>query len=360
MNGIGRCRIRVAGALSATVVSMALVAVADEASIVDLPDLNQRIGMDYEEVLTSEDLVREIAGASLLLYGETHDQKTAAHQFVRLAVAMSQSRGQVVRIGIEFVDRGDSDILEAYLKGVLREDEFLDRVMPNSLLLAPGLGDAHMTVLREARRLGLTVVPLESRPSGSRPSALRNAEIRWNLFQELARHPDDLFAVLYGVDHVLGIDPIQRGLPVASVIVTSYGDSAQVAFRRREGRDPRRGEVLRLREQVYLQAVGGPPSERRLLGMDFEGNEELLESIESVYSGSRDNLVDIVDALMHPHVRWRRAALHALLFVAADPQGYDPEAPQESRRQAQRRWKEWLERRAAAVAPDPERRGGDR
>jgi hypothetical protein len=338
----------------------AVSAPADEASIVNLTDLNRRIGLDYEAVLTSTQLVREIAGTPLLLYGETHDQQTAARQFMRLVQDVATVSGQPVRIGIEFVDRGDRDILDDYLKGVLSEDEFLVRVMPNSLLLSPELGDAHMTVLRQARQQGLEVVPMESRPSGSRPSSLRNAEIRWNLFQELAHHPQALFAILYGVDHVLGVDPVQRGLPVSAVVVTSYGDSAQVAFRRRQGRDPRRGEVLRLRKRVYLQAVGGPPSERRLLGMDFEGNEELLETIEAVYSGHRDHLDDIVEALRHPHIRWRRAALHALVFITSDPMGYDPEAPEHSRAQAQRRWKDWLERREAARRAEPERRGGSR
>jgi len=354
-----KCLVACAALLVATL-GGAAPSPADEASIVDLAKLNRRIGLDYEAVLSTDDLVEEIAATPLVLYGETHDQQQAARQFVRLVRKMAESSGRHVRLGIEFLDRGDTDILEAYLAGVLPEKDFLERVMPNSLLLSQENGDAHMAVLREARQRGFDVTPLESRPSGSRPSALRNAEIRWNLSQELAHHPGDLIAVLYGVDHVLGGDPIQRGLPVDAIVVTSYGDSVQVAFRRREGRDPDRGEVLRLRPGVFLQAVGGPPAERRLLGMDFEGNEELLETIEQVYSGSREGLDDIITALMHPHVRWRRAAAHALHFITDDSMGYDAEAPERARQQAQRRWLDWSERQQAARPEGRERRGGSR
>lgn len=335
-------------------------ATADEFTVVDLEDLNRRIGVDYFERLTSDDLLPLAGDAALLLYGEVHNQQAAARQFVELLQAVQEATGRRIRIGIEFVDRGDQDILSAYLKGVLSEADFLERVMPNSLLRSPESGEAHMSVLRFAQSRSLDVIPLESRPSGARSAILRSSEIRWNLSQELARYPEALHAVLYGVDHVLGADPIHSGLPVEPLVITTYGDSVQAAFRRRQARDPYPGEVLMLRDGVYLQAVGGPPGVQRLMGMDFGGNEDLLLTIENIYSGGRDNLEALVEALMHDDVRWRRAAAHALEFIAEDPLGYDAEAPARSRRQAQRRWSNWLEGRAAAAAAEDERRGGSR
>jgi hypothetical protein len=342
------------------VVGMALSGAADEFTVVDLDDLNRRIGLDYEQSLTTADLLPVTVQADLLLYGEVHDQERAARQFVGLLQAVGDASGRRIRIGIEFVDRGDGDILQAYLQSTLSEEAFLERVMLNSLLRSPESGEAHMSVLRYARRHELDVVPLESRPSGARSATLRSAEIRWNLSQELARHPEALHAVLYGVDHVLGADPIHEGLDVQPLIITTYGDSVQASFRWRAGRDPYPGEVLRLRDGVYLQSVGGPPGVPRLMGMDFGGNEDLLLSIENIYSGSRDDLAGLIAALMHDDVRWRRAAAHALQFIAEDALGYDAEAPDRMRRQAQRRWVDWLEGRAEPTPAEDERRGGAR
>jgi len=317
-------------------------AAADESSALNLEALNRRIGVDYQAIMSRTELVDAISQAPLLLYGEAHDQLNAAQQFVALVDALRERSSRPWRIGIEFVDRGDIDIMNAFLAGVLDEHEFLLRIMPSSLLRSPQIGDAHMALLRYARDEDLDVIPLESRPAGARPERLRNSEIRWNLSHQLARYPQARLAVLYGVDHILGDDPIQAGLAVRPVVVTSYGDSAQAAFLRREGRDPYAGEVLQLREGVYLQALGGPPGERRLLGMDFGGNDELLLSIEKVYVGDHADLPALIEALMHQEIRWRRAAAHALEFAAQQTLNYDAEAPERQRLQAQRRWEAWL------------------
>src|SRR5262249_43446080 len=162
------------------------------------------------------------------------------------------------------VDREDSDILDAYLEGRLDEAGFLERLYPTSLLLSRQGGRAHLEILRFARETGIPVVALEARPSGARPRPLRHGETPRSPAHQLGQHPEERFWVLYGVDHILGEDPITAGVDVPTLVTTSYGDSVQAAFKRREGRYPRPGEVLRLRPGVYMQA-GDAPRERRLL-----------------------------------------------------------------------------------------------
>ncbi|MFQ5600957.1 MAG: ChaN family lipoprotein [Candidatus Krumholzibacteriia bacterium] len=338
--------------IAALLLLCAAAAMAEEQVLIDLEALNTGIGLDYEEVVSYDDLLDELLAHRVLLYGEAHDQKGAAHQFLQLVHSLRQASEGGIRIGVEFVDRGDRDILDAYLAGVLDEDGFLERLMPTSLLLSPEVGKAHLEVLRYARRYEIEVLPLESRPAGARPRALRNSEIRWNLATQLGRHPEERLVVLYGVDHVLGDDPITEGIQVPYVVVTSYGDSAQTAYERRSGRYPRPGEVLRLRPRVYLQAAGEPRAPRSIR-LHLDSHEELLFAIEAVYSGTRTNMELLIEALDDPEIRWRRAAFDALRFAAELQLGYDPEAGVESRRQAQGRWKAWWKQNAKNLSAAP-------
>ena len=158
----------------------------------------------------------------------------------RLGVRELRQRSRVpLCIGVEFVDREDTDILDAYLKGKLDEEGFLERLYPTSLLLSRQGGRAHLEILRFAREAGIPVVALETRPAGSRPRPLRHGEIRGNLFERIGRHPEERLVVLYGVDHILGEDPITAGIDVPTLVITSYGDSVpKHAWTRSASPDP--------------------------------------------------------------------------------------------------------------------------
>ena len=333
-------------------VLLATVAPADEPVLVDLEALNRRIGTGYENAVTYEELVEEALACPLVLFGVVHDQECPALQLQRLVLELQQRSPDTVTLGVEFVDRGDADILAAYLQGSLDETAFLERVYPTSLLLSPQVGRAHLEILRFARLQQIEVLPLESRPSGARPRKLRNAEIRWNLASELGRHPGQRLVVMYGVDHVLGDDDIVEGLEVPALVITSYADSVQELFRARHERYPRPGEVLRLRPGVFLDPCEVPRS-RRLLGLGAEAREGLLGTLEAIYSGSRDGIDILLDALADPDVRWRRAAAHALRFASDVDVGYDPEADAAARRQAQGRWRAWWDGRSGDLSGAP-------
>jgi hypothetical protein len=324
----------------------------DEPVLIDLRALNQGIGLDYESVVSYDELIEDALSRRLVLFGSVHDQQSAPRQLQRLVRALRERSAMPVRIGVEFVDRDDADILEDYLAGRLDEAGFLQRLFPTSLLLSPQVGRAHLDILRFARAESLHVLALESRPGGSRPRSLRQSEIRWNLAVHLARHPHERLVVLYGVDHILGQDPLEDGLGVPALVITSYADSIQAAFRRRFGRYPRPGEVLRLRPGVYLDA-GEVPREPRLIRIELQGRDQLLAAIEDVYLGGRGGMDHIVAALGDEHPRWRRAAFHALRFASSEDFGYDPEAAPEVRRSAQARFRAWWEQtgRKPTLAP---------
>ncbi len=323
---------------------------ADEPLVVDLEALNRRIGSRYESAVTYDELVEEALACRLVLFGVVHDQEGPSRQLQRLVLELQQRSTTPIQLGVEFVDRGDEDILQAFLAGSLDEAAFLARLYPTSLLLSPQVGRAHLEILRFARLHQIGVLPLESRPSGARPRKLRNAEIRWNLAAQLGRHPEARLVVMYGVDHVLGDDDIVEGLEVRALVVTSYADSVQEVFRARHGRYPRPGEVLRLRRGVFLDPCEVPRS-RRLLSLGVEVREGLLTAVEEIYAGGRDGIGIVLDALDDPDVRWRRAAAHALRFASDTDVGYDPEAVRSARRQAQGLWRAWWEERMLSGAP---------
>jgi len=326
---------------------------ADEPVVVDLEALNRHIGLEYENAVTHEELLQEALGRSLVLLGVVHDQDCPARQLQRLVLDLQERSSRPIRLGVEFVDRADADLLEAYLDSSLAEADFLGRVYPTSLLLSPQVGRAHLEILRFARQHRLAVVPLESRPSGARSRTLRNAEIRVHLAEQLGRRPEERLIVLYGVDHVFGADDIAAGLETAPLVVTSYADSVQERFRARHGRYPRPGEVLRLRPGVFLDPCE-PPRRRRLLRLGTsEAREALLALLESVYFGNRQGLGPLVDALDDADVRWRRAVHHALRFASGEDLGYDPEADAGLRREVQVRWRAWWEAKSGAFTSAP-------
>ncbi len=337
--------------LLAFVLFVVLPVWADEPVLVDQAALNARIGLDYEAVVTWDELVEEALMHRLILFGEVHDQKSPARQLQRLVLELRTRSDMPVRIGVEFVDREDADLLNAYLSGNLDETAFMERLFPTSLLLSPQVGGAHLEILRFARVQGVEVIPLESRPSGSRPRTLRHSEIRWNLARRLGRYPNERLVVLYGVDHILGQHPITEGLAVDALRITSYADSVQAAFHRRHGRYPRPGEVLRLRPGVFLDA-GEVPRTRRLLLLADNVREELLSAIESTYAGDREGIPLLVEALNDDAVRWRRAAHLALRFAFGEDLGYDPDATPAERQHAQARWRAlWEDNTESSSAP---------
>jgi hypothetical protein len=323
---------------------------ASEPSLVDLGALNARIGLAYTQRVTIERLVDDLAAHRIWLYAEVHDQDAAPRQFVELVERVRERSGEPITIGVEFIDRADADLLEGYRAGTLSEGAFLDRIYPTSLLRSPDVGEAHLGVLRYARAHGIEVLPLESRPSGARPRPLRNSEIRVHLAEHLGRHPNSRLAVLYGVDHVLGSDPITAGLAQRCVVVTSYGDSALAAVRRREGRELDVGACVRLRPGVYLQSAGSHPGGRSLIRLELDDRENVLAAIESVYAGDRRDLGLVIDTLSDAEVRWRRAAFHALVYTSGQTLAYDPEALDASRAAGQARWARWW-REASARTP---------
>ena len=351
---MNRCRIAaIAGWIAGAVLLAAAPLGAEEPAVTDVEALNRRIGFDYDTAVSYDELVEEALGYRLVFYGEVHDQQSAPRRFQRLVLELRQRSPMPVRIGVEFVDRDDADLLAAYLDGRLDEEGFLQRLYPTSLLLSREVGRAHFEILRFAREAGIPVLALESRPSGSRPRALRHSEIRWNLANQIGRHPEERLVILYGVDHVMGEDPVTAGIDVPALVITSYGDSVQSAFHRRHGRYPRPGEVLRLRPAAYLDA-GEVPRSRRLLRLDLEAREELLDAIEDVYFGKRTGMDLLVAALGDEAIRWRRAAFLALRFATSEDFGYDPEADPESRRAAAVRWRAWWTqagRKLPAAAP---------
>lgn len=317
---------------------------AGEAEGVDVGALNASIGLDYEAVVPFEEVLGEALEERLVLYGEVHDQPEGPRNFLQLLDGLRRRSSAPLRLGIEFVDRSDWDILVRYLQRTLSEEEFLARLMPTSLLLYPELGSAHLEVLRYARRHGIDVLPLESRPAGARSMLLRNSEIRWNLATQLGRHATERLVVLYGVQHLFGPDAIHEGLETSPLLVSAYGDSVVEAHARREGRYPEAGEVLRLRPGVFLQAMGGPPRQPKQIDLSFGAREDLLLAIEQTYGGNWRGLQLLVEALLDPEVRWRRAAFDALRYAAERSFGYDAEAAAEVRLEAQQRWSGWVQR----------------
>ena len=339
--------------LAATIAVLCLTvgAGAAEPEFPDLEALNASIGPDYEAVVPATELVDAALAHRLVVYGEVHDQPEAVHNFLALVDSVRRRSPLRLRIGVEFVDRGDWDILGRYLQRALNERAFLARLMPTSMLLLAQAGPAHLEVLRYARRHRIDIVPLESPPSGARPLLLRNAEIRWNLASFLGRHADERLLVLYGVHHVLAAEAITEGLEVPALLVTSYGDSVLETFRQRQGRYPDAGDVLRLRPAVYLQAVGGEPRQPQMFAQDLGAQEELLASIVAVYAGDWSGIGSLVEALGDADVRWRRASYHALRNAAQRSFGYDPEAEPAARSGPMRRWRTWWERCQARLAP---------
>lgn len=333
----------------ALLLGLAATASALEFEGTDLETLNAEIGTTYEALVPEDELVQRALESRLVVFGEVHDQAEASRQFLGLASALRQRSEVPLRFGIEFVDRGDWDILARYLDRSLDESEFLARLMPTSLLMLPEVAEAHLEVLRYARRYGIDVLPLESRPGGARPMVLRNSEIRWNLASQVGRRATERLLVLYGVQHVVGADAVTRGLQVPFVTITSYGDSVLANFSRREGRYPTANEVLRLGDGIYLEAVGGPPRVASLPSWDPGPRETLLVAIEDSYAGHWRGIPLVIEALDDPDVRWRRAAIHALRQAAERSFGYDPEADPAARQAAQALWVEWWQQNERRV-----------
>jgi hypothetical protein len=327
--------------LLAGVLAFMTAAAAQESLGTDVASLNTAIGSDYAALVSEDTLVGAALRVPLVAYGEVHDQQEAARQFLRLADALRRRSRTPVRFGIEFVDRGDWDILARYLDHSLDESEFLQRLFPTSMLLLPEAGDAHLQILRYARRHHVEVLPLESRPAGARSPQVRDAEILWNLAVETGRKPAERLLVLYGVQHLVGPRAVTAGLEVPRLTISSYGDSILAAFARREGRYPAPGEVLRIRSDFYLQAVGGPPRVPAEWTSNPGVREPLLFAIENSYHGDWGGMSLLVAALDDGDVRWRRAAFHALRQAAERSYGYDPEANAAERRAGQERWAAW-------------------
>lgn len=320
-----------------------------ESAYTDLEQLNAAVGSHYEAEATPAELIESALECPLFFYGDVHDRPEATRRFLEIVDLLRQSSQVPVRLGIEFVDRGDWDVLVRYLQGSMSEMEFLERVMPTSLLLAPMPERAHIDILRYARRHRLDVLPLESRPAGARPLVLRNSEIRWNLAMHAGQHPEEHLLVLYGVEHLFGEDRVTDGLEMPHVVVTAYGDSIRAEHMRRRGRDAEAGRLLRLRSGVYWQALGGPEQDSSPLVWDFGAREPLLQSIEAAYTGDWSGLAALVEALADPEVRWRRAAFHALRFTTGRSLGFEAEAEAEARALAQKRWRDWWKRQSGRV-----------
>lgn len=316
-------------------------AVASEPALVDLEVLNARIGLDYAERVSEDQLLHELSSYRVWFYGATHDQRAAPLQFVQLVERLRKRTGDSYTLGVEFVDRSDADLLNAYLSGVLSEEALLERVYPTSLLRSPDVGEAHMELLRYARSHAVPVVGLESRPAGARTRVLRHAEIRWNLSEQLGRHPDERLAVLYGVDHVLGEDPITQGLQLPFLVVTTYGDSIHAAVRRRERRALQPGECVRVRSGVFLLSVGESVHPRSLIGLELDDRDDVLAAVENVYQGHRGDLELVIETLLDDEIRWRRAAFQALVYTSGQTLAYDPEANEEERAAGAVRWQAW-------------------
>lgn len=315
----------------------------------DLEHLNADIGFRFEAPATPAEVVEAALECPLFFYGDVHDRPEATREFLRLVDLVRRSTSAPVRLGVEFVDRGDWDVLVRYLQGSMSEAEFLDRLMPTSLLLAPLPERAHIEVLRYARRHRLDVLPLESRPAGSRALVLRNSEIRWNLAVHAGQHPHEHLMVLYGVQHLFGDDRITDGLETPFAVVTAYGDSIRAEHRRRFGSDAAAGQLVRLRAGVYWQALGGPDLPSQELVWDFGAREPLLQAIEAAYTGDWSGLGPLVAALADPEVRWRRAAFHALRFTTGRALGYDADGEPEARTQSQKRWQDWWRRQPGSA-----------
>lgn len=320
---------------------LASAGAVEDLPLTDVPALNAAIGFEYQTLVTEDTLVAEALRVPLIAYGAVHDQPEAARQFLRLADALRRRSRSRLQFGIEFVDRGDWDLLARYLERSLDETELLKRLFPTSMLLLPASGPAHLQILRYARRHHVEVVPLESRPGGARPLVLRNAEIRWNLASHLGRHATQRLLVYYGVRHLVGDDAITAGLETPLLTITSYGDSLLEDFARREGRYPAGGEVVRICDGFYFQAVGGPPRPPAELAYAPGEREALLTAIEAVYRGQWSKMGLLVAALDDRDIRWRRAAFHGLRQAAEHSFGYDPEATAAARAGAIRQWNDW-------------------
>jgi len=330
-----------AGGVVVALCTVAIAAAAQEPPRTDVEDLNAAIGFEYETIVSEDTLIGNALRVPMVVYGEVHDQPEAARQFLRLAENLRRRSPAPLRFGIEFVDRGDWDILARYLDRSLDESEFLKRLFPTSMLLVPETGGGHLQVLRYARRHHVDVVPLESRPAGARQPQLRTAEIRWNLATHVARHATERLLVLYGVQHVVGPDAITAGIESPFLTITAYGDSVLEDFARREGRYPAGGEVVRICAGFYLQAVGGPPRVPAEMIYGAGPREALLVAIEDVYRGKWFAMGLLVAALDDSDIRWRRAAFHALRQAAERSFGYDPEADAATRQAGQEQWIDW-------------------
>lgn len=326
---------------------------ASESPTTDLESLNARIGTRFEAAASDSELIEIAQAHRVVLFGEAHDQPEGVAHFLELAEALAADPERPLCLGIEFVDRGDWDILLKYLQGALSEEAFLERLWPTSLLLWPGFGTAHMEVLRFARKHKLDVLPLENPPAGARPLVLRNAEIRWNLSQHLGQHAGERLLVLYGVQHVFGEDAISDGIEVPILDVTSYGDSVLEDYAQRMGSYPKAGAVLRLRPSVYLVASGGPPREPSVLDLDLGMREPLLSAIERGYVGEWNGFDLVVAALADPEVRWRRAAYHVLRHATQHSYEYDPESVPTVRSTSRQRWTSWWNQTRRHLPPAP-------
>lgn len=326
---------------------------ASEPPAIDLARLNSRIGTSFEAAATDSELVAVARTYRVVLFGEAHDQPEGVAHFLKLAEALAGDRERPLRIGIEFVDRGDWDILVRYLHGSLSEQDFLQRLWPTSLLLWPGFGAAHLEVLRFARERRLDVLPFESRPAGARPMVLRNAEIRWNLSMHLGQHAQERLLLLYGVHHVFGEDAISEGIEVPMLEVTAYGDSILQDHHRKFAAYPAPGAVLRLRPDTYMIASGGPPRPPGLLDLDLGAREPLMSAIEHAYLGDWSGFDRIVAALGDPEISWRRAAFHALRHATQRSYEYDPEKSPAVQQASRTRWNTWWTqtRRRLRLAP---------
>jgi len=319
----------------------------------DLARLNARIGTTFEAAVTDSELIVIARAHRVVLFGEAHDQPEGVAHFLELAEALATDSERPLQLGIEFVDRGDWDILVRYLQGGLTEQAFLERLWPTSLLLWPGFGAAHLEVLRFARKHHLEVLPLESRPAGARPLVLRNAEIRWNLTMHLGQHARERLLVLYGVQHVFGEDAISDGIEVPMLEVTAYGDSVLEDHARQLGSYPVAGAVLRLRPSVYLVASGGPPRSPGVLDLALGAREPLLSGIEHSYVGDWNGFDLVVAALADPEIRWRRAAFHALRHATQHTYEYDPESSPTAPTTSRQRWNSWWSRTRRHLPPAP-------
>lgn len=239
-------------------------------------EYRQAVREQTAEITPVADLEERLAGAELVLFGDTHTEIESQENTIEALRAMRRGDGPVTLV-IEWIDRSFQAEVDAFLAGetdgaTLREAVEYDRHWSFSW-------EHYLPVLEAARELGAGVLLVEDHLHRQELGD-RDRDIATLTLTHRARNPGRRYLVAYGSYHTFGRGHlpdlfVAGGLAPDAVLL---GEAPEVYFRAlRKVRDPERLRFVRLGPGLYFVENGTPVERERETRDRFMGYAGWLE-----------------------------------------------------------------------------------